>query len=274
VSVPSDLFIVSIDVGSSSVRTLLFDSSAHQMEGFGAQLAYRIQTTPDGGAEVDPEALADLTIDCLDELHRQVQEAGFRVAAVAGSAFWHSFCGVDATGKPTLPILHLLDTRSGDQVARVPDAHARTGCVPHSSYWPAKLLWLAENRPGTKVIMLNAAAGWCSPCKREAAALADFAADYQAAGVVVLTAIFQDQEGRPADEDFARTWAHTFGLGTPVLIDATFATGRWFDVGTMPANMFVDARTGEILEIATGAETDADPMKVYRDLLDHYLATR
>ena len=134
--------------------------------------------------------------------------------------------------------------------------------------------WLAENRPGTKVIMLNAAAGWCSPCKREAAALADFAADYQAAGVVVLTAIFQDQEGRPADEDFARTWAHTFGLGTPVLIDATFATGRWFDVGTMPANMFVDARTGEILEIATGAETDVDPMKVYRDLLDHYLATR
>ena len=117
------------------------------MEGYGAQLPYRIHTTPDGGAEVDPDALAELTIDCLDELHRQVHEAGFHVAAIAGSAFWHSFCGVDATGKPTLPILHLLDTRSGDQVARVPDAYARTGCVPHSSYWPAKLLWLAANRP-------------------------------------------------------------------------------------------------------------------------------
>ena len=146
-SAPSDPFIVSIDVGSSSVRALLFDAGARQMEGYGAQLAYRIHTTPDGGAEVDPEALADLTIDCLDELHRQIHEAGFRVAAVAGSAFWHSFCGVDAVGKPTLPILHLLDTRSGDQVARVPNAYARTGCVPHSSYWPAKLLWLAANRP-------------------------------------------------------------------------------------------------------------------------------
>jgi gluconokinase len=144
----SDSFIVSIDVGSSSVRALLFDSGARQMEGYGAQLAYRIHTTPDGGAEVDPNALAELTIDCLDELHRQIHEAGFRVAAVAGSAFWHSFCGVDATGKPTLPILHLLDTRSGDQVSKVPDTHARTGCVPHSSYWPAKLLWLAANRPG------------------------------------------------------------------------------------------------------------------------------
>ena len=147
-STPSgESFIVSIDVGSSSVRALLFDSDARQMEGYGAQLAYRIRTTPDGGAEVDPETLAQLTIDCLDELHRQVHEAGFRVAAMAGSAFWHSFCGVDATGRPTLPILHLLDTRSAEQVAHVPDAHVRTGCVPHSSYWPAKLLWLAANRP-------------------------------------------------------------------------------------------------------------------------------
>jgi len=146
VSAP-DPFIVSIDVGSSSVRALLFDSSARRMEGYGAQVPYRIHTTPEGGAEVHPEALAQLAIDCLDELHRQIEAAGFRVAAVAGSAFWHSFCGVDAKGRPTLPILHLLDTRSGDQVARVPNAHARTGCVPHSSYWPAKLLWLAANRP-------------------------------------------------------------------------------------------------------------------------------
>ena len=142
----ADPFIVSIDVGSSSVRALLFDSGARQMEGYGAQVPYRIHTTPDGGAEVDPDALAELTIDCLDELHRQVHEAGLRVIAVAGSAFWHSFCGVDAAGHPTLPILHLLDTRSGDQVAHVPDTHARTGCVPHSSYWPSKLLWLYANR--------------------------------------------------------------------------------------------------------------------------------
>jgi len=125
----------------------LYDSTAHQMEGYGAHLPYRLVTTPDGGAEIDPEELAQHTIDCLDELHRQVHSAGFRIAAVAGSAFWHSFCGVGADGKPTLPILHLLDTRSAEEVSRVPDTHASTGCVPHSSYWPAKLLWLEKNRP-------------------------------------------------------------------------------------------------------------------------------
>jgi len=149
---PSDAYIVSLDVGTSSVRALLYDSSARRMEGYGAHLPYRIHTTPDGGAEIDPEELAQHAIDCLDELHRQVelhqtQEAGFRIAAVAGSAFWHSFCGVDQSGKPTLPILHLLDTRSSGEVSRVADTHASTGCVPHSSYWPAKLLWLERNRP-------------------------------------------------------------------------------------------------------------------------------
>jgi len=142
----ADVFIVSLDVGSSSVRALLFDSSAHQVEGYGARVPYRMETTPDGGVEIDPEKLADLTIDCLDELHRQVHAHGLKIAAVGGSAFWHSFLGVDENGRPTLPILHLLDTRSVAEVAQVPDAHARTGCVPHTSYWPSKLLWLKKNR--------------------------------------------------------------------------------------------------------------------------------
>jgi gluconokinase len=111
------------------------------VEGYGAQLAYNVTD------EIDPEHLAELTIDCLDELHRQVHAAELKIAAVAGSAFWHSFLGVGEDGRPTLPILHLLDTRSAAEGSRVPDAHARTGCVPHSSYWPAKLLWLKKNRP-------------------------------------------------------------------------------------------------------------------------------
>jgi gluconokinase len=151
-------FTVSLDVGSSSVRALLFDAEARQMEGFGAQVPYRIDTTPDGGAEVDANELAELALDCLDDLHRQVAAAGHTVTAVAGSAFWHSILGVDKDGKATLPILHLLDTRSVPYVDRVPDTHLRTGCMPHSSYWPAKLLWLAENRAD----QMRATARWLS----------------------------------------------------------------------------------------------------------------
>jgi gluconokinase len=137
-------------VGSSSVRALAFDPRARQVKNLGARRAYSIAATSDGGAEIDPRMLESLTVECLDELHAQIHAetrgAGLRVAAVGFSAFWHSFCGVDAEGKPSLPILHLLDTRSASEVPRVPDAHQRTGCPPHSSYWPAKLLWLEQNR--------------------------------------------------------------------------------------------------------------------------------
>jgi gluconokinase len=116
------------------------------MEGYTAQLPYAIKTTPDGGAEIDPEDLAGLALDCLDEIHHLAEAAKFRIVAVASSAFWHSFCGVGDNGLPTLPILHLLDTRSAAEVSRVPATHASTGCPAHSSYWPAKLLWLEKNR--------------------------------------------------------------------------------------------------------------------------------
>ena len=142
----SSTFVAALDVGSSSVRALLFDAQARQMDGFGSQISHEVRTTPDGGAEFDPDALTSILMSCLDELHGQVHGAGVKVAAVGFSAFWHSFCGVDEKGNATVPILHLLDTRSTSEVARVPDALERTGCVPHASYWPAKLLWLEKNR--------------------------------------------------------------------------------------------------------------------------------
>jgi gluconokinase len=144
--------IVSIDIGTSSVRTLLFDSEGRQQAGFGDHVSYQVTTTPDGGVEIDPAALLDMTVHCLASLHDQVQKAGLKPAAVGISAFWHSFLGVDKAGSPTTSIIHLFDTRSAaeaEELRRELDAkavHARTGCRLHTSYWPAKLLWLHRNR--------------------------------------------------------------------------------------------------------------------------------
>lgn len=183
------------------------------------------------------------------------------VAAAAVSG-WGG-CGGDDTAEPeTLEDMALLAFVDDDADGACCNQEPRT--VRLSDYF-------ASNRPGTRIIMLNAAAGWCGPCMREAAALPAFAAAYEPRGVAVLTAVFQDQNGSPADSEFARTWAETFSLTTPTLIDTSFQTSRYFDVNTMPANMFVDAETLEILAIATGAETGDDPMQVYRELLDYYL---
>jgi gluconokinase len=156
--------VLSLDVGTTSVRTLLFDSSGREQDGFGTQIPYEVRTTHDGGVEVDPEELAGLAIRSLSDIHGQMEKAGVKPAAVASDTFWHNVLGVDAEGRPVTPIFHLFDTRSAaaaKKLAERTDAraqHSRTGCVLHPSYIPAKLLWLSETQPER----FRAASRWMS----------------------------------------------------------------------------------------------------------------
>lgn len=162
--IPTETAILSLDVGTSSVRTLLFDGRARQIEGFGAQIPYRVLTTPDGGVEVDADELAGLSAESLTQIHNQMQASGIRPSAVAFCTFWHNVLGVRADGSAATPIIHLFDTRSAGAaraLAQRIDArqqHSRTGCVLHPSYLPAKLLWLSETHAGA----FRASARWMS----------------------------------------------------------------------------------------------------------------
>jgi gluconokinase len=84
---------------------------------------------------------------------------------VAMSTFWHSILGLDGSGRPTTPILTWADRRAAESVpellARIDERayHRRSGCVPHSSYWPAKLLWSDSAMPEA----FSKTARWVSP---------------------------------------------------------------------------------------------------------------
>lgn len=150
----TNLSILTLDVGTSSVRTLIFDETGRQVPGLGSQLPYQVTTTAEGGVEMNADELAALAIRSLTETHGQIGESGRRVHAFACATFWHNVLGVDADGHPTTPILHVFDTRSAGaarvlgQRIHAAAQHARTGCVLHPSYLPAKLLWLSESQPG------------------------------------------------------------------------------------------------------------------------------
>ncbi len=153
-TVPTPL-VATLDVGTSSVRSLLFGADGREVDGFGDQVTYQVRTTPDGGFEMDADALVGLTAQALDKLCAQLREARLKPAAVGIDTFWHSVMGSDASGKPITPILHLFDTRSthaAEELKKKIDnraQHSRTGCVLHPSYYPAKLLWLSEAQPDT-----------------------------------------------------------------------------------------------------------------------------
>ena len=150
---PNEPLIATLDVGTSSVRALLFGADGREVDGFGEQISYKVHITSDGGFEMDADELVKLTAQALDKLCEQLRGAKLKPAAVGIDTFWHSVTGIDDAGKPLTPILHLFDTRSADAARRLKEKiddnaqHARTGCVLHPSYYPAKLLWLSETQP-------------------------------------------------------------------------------------------------------------------------------
>jgi gluconokinase len=130
--------VLAIDVGTSSVRAQIFDADAQERDA--ARREY-----PD---ETDPVRVLELVREVVGEA-----VGGDAYEAVGASCFGHSLLALDERGRPLTPILGWRDTRSADSaewLARRVDAdavHARTGCHIHTSYWPAKLAWLAAEQP-------------------------------------------------------------------------------------------------------------------------------
>ena len=145
--------ILSVDVGSSSVRAGLHDASGDPVEGTETQLDYELDYRSDGGVITDADALLDLVVESIDGTLSHTNDV--TISAVAMSTFWHSMIGLDRDGQPTTPIITWADRRPADAAGLLRKNldesayHRRTGCVLHSSYWPAKLLWLSREHPET-----------------------------------------------------------------------------------------------------------------------------
>jgi gluconokinase len=157
--------IIALDVGTSSARAVLYDARGVMIESCESRTTYQMQTTPDGGVEMDADTLCEIICHNLDELILQAGEAAEKICGAAMCTFWHSLLGVDQNDQAITPIYNWNDTRSADDVtalSRMIDPkwlHARTGCRPHASYYPAKLLWLRRTNPE----LYSRVARWMSP---------------------------------------------------------------------------------------------------------------
>lgn len=156
---------LSLDVGTSSTRVLLWDTRGREVDGVHAQTQYQMRTTEDGGVEMPAEELLRYVGECMDQALAQIGDKAGAIQCVGMSAFWHSVIGLDSDGNPITPLYNWADQRSAavaQRLRRDLDAHAihqRTGCVLHSSYYPAKLVWLRE----TQRELYNRVARWASP---------------------------------------------------------------------------------------------------------------
>jgi len=146
-------YILALDIGTSSVRALLFDSNGTAVPDILAQHTYALNTSNDGEVSVDADMLVNLVVQSIDEVLAAAGPLASQIKAVATDTFWHTLLGVDASGRPLMPLLTWEDTRPASAAAELrtqldEDAiHKRNGVRIHASYWPAKLRWLAKELP-------------------------------------------------------------------------------------------------------------------------------
>jgi len=142
--------ILALDIGTSSVRAALYDGPANAVSRAFAKIERTLTVTADGGAEIDADEAIAQVAAAIDAL---LEKTNVEITYVASCSFWHSLVGIDATGKPTTKVFGWADTRSGKYTDTLKkrfdetETHNRTGAHFHSSFWPAKLLWLRQDFP-------------------------------------------------------------------------------------------------------------------------------
>ena len=147
------VYILGVDVGSSSVRAMLCDPQGAEIPGTFIRLRYTFEKSADGGATLDAEELLDQIFHCIDTVLASPAAAGLEIGAVAIDTFVSNVMGIDSSGEPVTPLYTWSDARGAETVAALrkkldPQAYLqRTGCYLHPSYWPVRLAWLRENDP-------------------------------------------------------------------------------------------------------------------------------
>lgn len=147
----ADGLTLAVDIGSSSVRAMLFDATGARIPDIVAQTRYPSITTPDGGVMIDPETLTQTVDSCIDSALEQA--GGAPVVRVAMDSLVGNLLGLDAHGQPVTPIYTWADNRGADLgewlkgQLDAQDYTRRAGCRIHTSYWPVRLLWLRANEP-------------------------------------------------------------------------------------------------------------------------------
>jgi gluconokinase len=140
--------VLALDLGTSSVRALVFDDRGAPLPDMLARRPTHLDITDEGKAELDPDGVVAAVGECLDELNGRGVLDG--VQQVATSCAWHSVIALDAGGRRLTGALTWADTRAAPLVTELRSRgdmdrlQATTGARPHTLYWTVKLPWLAR----------------------------------------------------------------------------------------------------------------------------------
>lgn len=137
--------IVSIDLGTSSVRICLFDLCLHKV--YQSQKSVFLHTDVHGKAEQDFLEIQTATYDCLQDVLLYAQHEGVEPEAICFSNAVSSLVCLDSNFNPVSPAFTYADVRASHEAEGLRQEHEQglfknTACPVHASYWLPKMLWL------------------------------------------------------------------------------------------------------------------------------------
>ena len=146
--------VLALDLGTSSVRAVVYDTRGQMVAPTLCDLPYKVRTTDPGEVSSNPDDLVRLIATSIDAALKAARKEKVDIIAAAAACYWHSLMGVDRKGRPPTELLTWADTRSASESRNLRTHfderayHSHTGCFFHASFWPAKLRWLqATHRP-------------------------------------------------------------------------------------------------------------------------------
>ena len=169
-------FVVGVDLGTSGVRSIVFDRSLCGVAQ--ASRSYRVHYGPGGVAEQPVHELMAASDECIREvggmagIGSRIRALAFCSTASCLAAFRQAEGQAEGQAGerdggfvPVTPAWLWADNRAASEARRVGQrfgagAYVRTGCPVHASYWPAKLLWWREHGYGPFAVAPPARGAW------------------------------------------------------------------------------------------------------------------
>ena len=136
--------ILTLDVGTSSVKAVLYDVAGRVVSAHSRRYDY--ETPRPGWAEIDPGIWWRATEDVLADVRRQ--NSLENVAAISFTGQMHTAVLLDAKGDAIEPAIMWLDRRADRELTELQEILQRPPYELNSTYTLPKLLWLHRHRPG------------------------------------------------------------------------------------------------------------------------------
>ena len=148
----SEDFFMGIDLGTSSVRAVVFDTQGLPV--LTKQQELTMITDRPNHVEFDPEEVLDHLIGVVRKTMTQLNKEGKALAGIGFSTQMHSLILTDNQGRPLTNVIAWADNRAHEQAESLKSQYDykalyhKTGCILHHPLYPlSKILWFKKNEP-------------------------------------------------------------------------------------------------------------------------------